>query len=83
MCLLFNDNINRSLVRSKQRRNINLITQEIYVLAIGRAVTPSLLKREIRGSNLEQVKSDAVLPTARHRYDISSKGALLPGRAMT
>ena len=25
-------------------------------------------------------KSDTVLPTARHRCDISSKGAVLPGR---
>ena len=26
------------------------------------------------------VKSDTVLPTARHRCDISSTGAVLPGR---
>ena len=33
-----------------------------------------------RGSNLGPVKSDTVLPTARHRCNISSKGAVLPGR---
>ena len=47
---------------------------------VGRAVTRSSLESEVRGSNLGPVKSDTVLPTARHRYDISSKGAVLPGR---
>ena len=47
---------------------------------VGRAVTRSSLEREIRGSNLGPVKSDAVLPTARHRCNISSKEAALPGR---
>ena len=46
----------------------------------GRAVTRSSLEREVRGSNLGPVKSDTVLPTAHHRCDISSKGAVLPGR---
>ena len=45
-----------------------------------RAVTPSSLEREVRGSNLGQVKLDAVLPTAFHQCDISSKEAMLPGR---
>ena len=49
---------------------------------VGRAVTRSFLEREVAGSNLGPVKSDTVLPTARHRCDISSKGAVLPG-AMT
>ena len=31
-----------------------------------RAVTRSFLEREVKGSNLGLVKSDAVLPTARH-----------------
>ena len=39
-----------------------------------------LLEREVRGSNLGPVKSDTVLPTVRHRCDISSKGAMLPVR---
>ena len=39
-----------------------------------------LVEREVRGSNLGPVKLDTVLPTARHRCDISSKGAVLPGR---
>ena len=39
----------------------------------------SSLEREVRGSNLGPVKSDTVLPTARHRYNVSSK-AVLPGR---
>ena len=47
---------------------------------VGRAVTRSSLEREVRGSNLGPVKSDAVLPTARHRCDISSNGAVLSGR---
>ena len=52
----------------------------MYNRPVGRAVTRSSLKREVRGSNLGPVKSDTVLPTARHRCDISSKGAVLPGR---
>ena len=47
---------------------------------VGRAVTRSSLEREVWGSNLGPVKSDTVLPTARHRCDIYSKGAVLPGR---
>ena len=47
---------------------------------VGLAVTRSSLEREVWGSNLGPVKSDTVLPTARHRCDISSKGAVLPGR---
>ena len=34
-------------------------------------------------SNLGPVKSDKVLPTARHRCNISSKGSVLPAGAMT
>ena len=45
---------------------------------VGRTVTRSSLEREVWGSNLGPVKSDAVLPTARHRCDISSQGAVLP-----
>ena len=47
---------------------------------VGRAVTRSSLEREVWGSNLGPVKSDTKLPTARHRCDISSNGAVLPGR---
>ena len=47
---------------------------------VGRAATRSSLEREVWGSNLGPIKSDTVLPTARHRCDISSKGAVLPGR---
>ena len=36
--------------------------------------------RGLRGSNLGPVKSDTVLPTARHRCNISSKETLLPWR---
>ena len=43
-------------------------------------LTRSSLEREVGGSNLGPVKSNTVLPTARHRCDISSKGAVLPGR---
>ena len=34
----------------------------------------------VSGSNLGLVKSNIALLTARHRYDISSKEAALPGR---
>ena len=42
-------------------------------------LTRSSLEREVWGSNLGPVKSDTELPTVRHRCDISSKGAVLPG----
>ena len=40
----------------------------------------SSLERKIWGSNIGPVKSDTVLPTARHRCNISSKEAVLPWR---
>ena len=43
---------------------------------VGRALTRYSLEWEVRSSNLGQVKSNTVLPTARRRYDISSKGAV-------
>ena len=52
----------------------------MFANEFGRAVTRSSLNREVWGSNLGPVKSDTVLPTVRHRSDISSKGAVLPGR---
>ena len=45
-----------------------------------RAVTRPSTQREVWDSNLGQIKSDTVLTTARHRCDISSKGAVLLGR---
>ena len=45
---------------------------------VGQEVTRSSLEREVRGSNLRPVKTDIVLPTARHRQNISSKGVVLP-----
>ena len=50
---------------------------------VGWALTRSSLEREVRGSNLGPVKSDTMLPTARHLCDISSKGAVLPTCTMT
>ena len=47
---------------------------------VGLAITRSSLEREVWGSNLKPVKSNTVFVTARHRCDISSKGAVLPGR---
>ena len=47
---------------------------------VARALTRSSLEREVRSSNLRPVKSNIVLPTARHRCDISSEGAVLSGR---
>ena len=58
-----------------------VIFDDVYIQQpVGRAVTRSSPEREVRGSNLGPVKSDTVLPTARHRCDISLKGAVLPGR---
>ena len=47
---------------------------------VGGAATRLSLEREIWGSNLGSAKSDTMLPTARHRSNISSKEAGLPGR---
>ena len=41
------------------------------------------LDREVRGSNLGPIKSVKMLPTTRHRCDISSQEAVLPKSAMT
>ena len=60
--------------------NMSVKWQRIANRPVGRAVTRSSLEREVCGSNLGPVKSDTVLPTARHRCDISSKEAVLPGR---
>ena len=46
----------------------------------GQTVTRSSLEQEVWGSNLGLVKSDTLLPMARHRCDNSSKEAGLPGR---
>ena len=48
-----------------------------------RVVTCLSLEREVWDSNLGPVKSDTMLPTARHRCEISSKGAMLSTGAMT
>ena len=47
--------------------------------SVGRAVMLSSVEREVSSLNLGRVKSDTVLPTVRHRCDISSKEAVLPG----
>ena len=43
------------------------------------AVTHSSLEREVKTSNLGSVKSVTVLPTAGHRFYVSSKKAVLTG----
>ena len=48
--------------------------------SVSRAVTRSSLGREVWDSNLGLVKSDAVLPTFRLRFDISLEETVLPGR---
>ena len=40
----------------------------------------SSLERNVWGLNFGPVKSDTRLPTDRHRCNISSTGAVLPGR---
>ena len=47
---------------------------------VGRAATRSSLKREVLGSDLGAVKSETLLPTARHRCNISSKETVSLGR---
>ena len=47
---------------------------------VARKETRTPLEREVWGSNLGPFKSDTVLPTASYRWDISSKGAVLPWR---
>ena len=56
------------------------ITFHLVYPPVGRAVAPSFLVREVWGSIFISVKSNTVLPTARHRCDISSNEAVLPGR---
>ena len=51
-----------------------MLTEQLF----GRAVTRSSLEREVRGTTLGHVKSDAVLPTACHRSKIVSKAVLPP-----
>ena len=46
---------------------------------VGRAVMRSSLERKVWGSSLGPAKSVTVLPTVRHRCDISSKEAVLLG----
>ena len=40
------------------------------------------MERKVEGSNLSPVKSNTVLPAARHRCNIYSTGAVLPASAM-
>ena len=47
---------------------------------VGREVTRLSLEQEVLGSNLALVKSDTVLPTARHHCNITLKGGVLLGR---
>ena len=66
----------------------HIVTKSLFILwngvpsdwPVGQAVTRSSLEREVWDSNLGPVKSDTVLPMARHRCDISSNGAVFPGR---
>ena len=60
---------------------LNLIMRQqslVFDLPVSRAVTRSSLKRGVIGSNLGPVKSDIVVPTARHHCSIFLKGAVLP-----
>ena len=46
----------------------------------GRTVMRLSLEGEVCGSNLGPAKSGTVLPTARHRRNVSSQGTVLPER---
>ena len=49
---------------------------------VRQAVRHSTLERKVQDSNLRPVKSDRVLPTARHHNDNTSKEAVLAEDAM-
>ena len=55
---------------------------EFIFIELGLLMKPSSssLEREVWGSNLGPVKLNTVLPTTRHRCDISSKEAMFFGR---
>ena len=58
--------------------------QRVYgELACCGVVTRSSMERKVCGSYLGPVKLDTLLPTARHRYNISSKRIVLPAGALT
>ena len=65
---------------TEQKSRIWTLKNDLTWLPVDRTVTHSSLEREVRGSNLGPVKLDTMVPTARHRCDISSKEAVLPGR---
>ena len=54
----------------------NILFQKFQILVKSRLS----LEREVRDLNLGLVKLDSVLPTARHRSDISLNKAVFPGR---
>ena len=56
------------------------ITFHLVYPPVGRAVAPSFLEQEVWGSVFISVKSNTVLPTARHHCDVSSNEAVFPGR---
>ena len=61
----------------QQKHFMNLTGQ------VGRAPARLSLEREVCDSNLGSIKLKTVLPTARHRCNISSKRSLLAAGAMT
>ena len=79
---MYANNLNNALkVILTQKYYQDKKSKKYYVIDLfaGRAVMRLFLEREVRGSNHGPVKSYTVLPTARHRCDISSKEAVLPG----
>ena len=67
----------RSLQRLRQERGTGC---KHNIESVPQTVTSLFLEQEIRVLNLGSVKSDALLPTAHHRCDISSKATVLSER---
>ena len=70
------------LISSSVRKKIDT-EQESLNQPVGQVVMHSFVEQRGQGSNLGLLKSNTVLPTARHRCNISLKEAVLPTGAIT
>ena len=74
---LKNDSRNEQMTKLKSLINEKLNEWLILTINLTNSVKYRPVGRAVMRSNLGPVKLDSVLPTARHRCDISSKGAVL------
>ena len=71
----------KSGISLKSFEDMNILIQINNIFwPVDRSVTRSSLERKISGSSHGLAKSNSVLPTTRHCFNISSKEAVLPGR---